>query len=848
MFFYKAVTTALEGINRQAPRNFLMIGHAELIAGFFMRLRYILFAILVLAAQIPVVGLGIWTRDHIINNEINDVSDRHLLIARNLAQTLARYHGDLTAAFDLASANQVAFPLNAQSQTLLDKLGIRTMCSFSLSGTPNLIKAEGSESLKCGEILKKGTFNFVLANALTKKTAISPLHKMDNGDLRLFAVNKRDRVLRVGAIDPMFFRVLAAQVRFGRMGHAVIVDQAGQVLAHPKKEWENVARPLGDAQIVRAMLRGDTGVMQFQSPSLKGEMIAGYSGVVGPGWGVMIPQPVAELQLKAYDAVRPIYYIVAIGLAIAAAAATYISQLVAKPLEKITKLARSAKTVAELHELPELKGVLVPTEPREIVVAYNGMVRSIRTSEAKVRAQAYTDGLTGLLNRSAFNEASEALFATFREKKASSALFYFDLDGFKNINDNHGHAIGDRVLLETSRRVVELCKAHFGLNHIYSPLIDDVKEAGDNNLPIFARVGGDEFVLVLPDAGNHKNRLRFADALTTRLLAPYHFDDLNLTAGASIGGAVFPEGKDNIDAVMHRADAALYHAKARGKGQYCFYDPAQGVRSIVEIRREIANAIKDNQMVLYYQPKIDCQTSDVNSVEALVRWQHPELGLQSPAAFIPQIEDSEEISALGEWVLERAASDLARWKAEGRDLTIAVNIGARHLVSVGFPERALHIVSNAGVAPSSIELEITEEIAMRQEDNTGNIIDTLKANGFRVALDDYGRGYSNLSRLADVKVDVIKIDRSLILNVESHERTRKIVAATIAMAEALECRVVAEGIEEAGHAALLRKLGCHELQGYFFAKPMEREQLTGWLNARGRNDVATLQGEIIKNL
>ena len=367
-----------------------------------MRLRHMLFALLVLAAQIPVAGLGFWTRDHIIQSEIDDVSDRHLLIARNLSLTLARYHGDLTAAFDLASANQGTMPLIAQSQKLLDKLGIVTLCSFSLDGQPKLIKAEGSQSLKCGDIAKKGTFGFVLANALSKKTIISPLHKSANGDLRLFAVNKRDNILRVGAIEPAFFRTLAAQVRFGTMGHAVIVDQAGQVLAHPKKEWENIARPLGDAQIVRAMLRGDTGVMQFESPSLKGEMIAGYAGVEGAGWGVMIPQPVSELNIKAYNAVQPVYYIVAFGLVLAAAAAIYIAKLVASPLENITRAARSAKSVAELNELPELKGLIVPAEPREIVTAYNSMVRAIRTSEEKVRAQAYTDSLTGILNRSAF--------------------------------------------------------------------------------------------------------------------------------------------------------------------------------------------------------------------------------------------------------------------------------------------------------------------------------------------------------------------------------------------------------------------------------------------------------------
>jgi predicted signal transduction protein with EAL and GGDEF domain len=809
-----------------------------------MRLRHILFFLLVLAAQIPVAGLGVWTRNHIINSEISDVSDRHLLIARNLALSLARYHGDLVSGFDLASANQVAYPLNAQSQTLLDKLGLRTLCSFSLLGKPKLIKAEGSQSLKCADIAEKKVFSFVLANALGKKTTISPLYKLGTGDLRLFAVNKRDNVLRVGAIEPAFFRALAAQVRFGAMGHAVIVDQAGQVLAHPKKEWENIARPLGDAQIVRAMLRGDTGVMQFESPSLKGEMIAGFSGVEGAGWGVMIPQPVSELNIKAFDAVKPIYFIVSIGLAIAALAAVYVSHLVAHPLEKITLLARKVKSVAELSELPELKGVLVPAEPREIVTAYNGMVRAIKVSEEKVRYQAYTDGLTGLLNRRAFNEAAEMLFGMLKGKQGGGVLFYFDLDGFKNINDTHGHAIGDKVLLEASRRTSELCKTYLGLDHIFSPLITNISDMDRQLLPIFARVGGDEFVLVLPQAGSLKMREHFANELTACLLAPYIFDDLNLKAGASIGCAVFPEGKDTLDAALHRADAALYHAKARGKGQFCFYGPKDGVRSIVEIRREIAEAISKNEMVLHYQPKLEAKTGAANSVEALVRWQHPVLGLQSPITFIPHIEDSVEICALGEWVLRQASRDLALWQSEGRTLSIAVNVGAKHLVSLDFPRRALEIVQQAGIDPRLIELEITEEIAMQDNDNTRAIIDTLKSQGFSVALDDYGRGYSNLSRLADLKVDVIKIDRSLIMNVESHERTRKIVAATIAMADALDCRVVAEGIEEASHAALLRKLGCHELQGYFFAKPMERAALNIWFNEREKNTVAALRDQI----
>ncbi|MGL4406342.1 MAG: putative bifunctional diguanylate cyclase/phosphodiesterase, partial [Notoacmeibacter sp.] len=544
----------------------------------------------------------------------------------------------------------------------------------------------------------------------------------------------------------------------------------------------------------------------------------------------------------------PIYIIVAIGLALAAAAAVYLARIVAKPLEHITQLAKRAKSVAELSELPELEGRLVPAEPREIVTAYNGMVRAIRASEAKVRAQAYTDGLTGVLNRSAFNEAAEKLFVALKGRKHSGLLVFFDLDGFKGINDNHGHATGDKILKELSKRTIELSKAFFKADRMFNFLTDEQSQANLWKLPIFARLGGDEFVLIVPHCGNIRTCKQFTFELTQKLLEPYVLDDLTLKASASLGCAMFPEGADTLENALHRADAALYHSKAMGKGRFCFYAPEEGIRSITEIRREVSDAIKENQMVLFYQPKVDAQTGAVNSVEALVRWQHPQLGLQGPINFIPQIEDSDEICALGEWVLRQAVKDLAKWQASGRKLAVAVNVGARHLVSANFSQDAFTIVNHAGIDPRLIELEITEEIAMRQDDKTSTIIDQIKAHGFSVALDDYGRGYSNLSRLAEVKVDVIKVDRSLILNVEHHERTRKIVAATIAMANALDCRVVAEGIEDASHAAMLRKLGCHELQGYFFAKPMPVEKLNEWLAARETNLVGALQQQISKTV
>jgi diguanylate cyclase len=386
--------------------------------------------------------------------------------------------------------------------------------------------------------------------------------------------------------------------------------------------------------------------------------------------------------------------------------------------------------------------------------------------------------------------------------------------------------------------------------------------------PYFARLGGDEFVLLVEglqslDAINlFALRLQQAASQPVDLLS----GDL-IEQTVSIGVTCYPwsddwsaqrDGEarstarapahDQLESALQRADVALYHAKTRGKAQFCLNAPGTGIRSIGEMQAEIARAIADGQMVLHFQPKIASLSGKVSGVEALVRWNHPQHGLVMPASFIPVIEDSPVIADLGEWVLRAAASHMCHWRAQGRQLDVAINIAAFHYGTPGFAERMLAIAAECGLPPQSIVLEITEEAAMSPTEDAGAVIAELKKGGFQVALDDYGRGYSNLQRLAQISVDAIKIDRSLIAQVNEHERTREIVAATVAMADALKCRVVAEGIENAAHAATLRKLGCHELQGYYFAKPMPAEMLDNWLEQRSANAIAAMQGKLKKNL
>jgi EAL domain-containing protein (putative c-di-GMP-specific phosphodiesterase class I)/GGDEF domain-containing protein len=808
-----------------------------------MRLRHILFLLLALGAQIPVIAIGGWVRTYLEDVSQADVQDRHLLLARNLAGALARHTDDITTALRLLADGPRHMLYIQASSALHARLGFRSVCVVQLEPVA-LLDAAGAEYGRCKAIAEP---SFVARlNALPSadnETVLSRLLDSPAEGRSIFAVHRHFGKIVIGEVSTSRIQELAATVKFGRMGHAAITDQTGAVLAHPKKDWVASAFSIDALEPVKLALSGKSGVTTFFSPALKTEMVAGYAGVPSSGWAVMVPQPMAEIELKIYDALKPIYFTLAIGLIAALVLAYGAAGRIARPLERITAAALRADSLKSLVPIEEETRAFVPQEQRAIVAAFNGMVRSIHASEAKVRVLAYTDSLTGLLNRAAFTTMAESLLA----RGAGGVLYYFDIDDFKTVNDTRGHSEGDLVLKSVGDGIGRLLDARFGGR----AGVDALSGGNDARLPIFARFGGDEFVLLVPQAMAREEIDAFAVAMgaASRLAQP-STDSSDASDGEaiqiSIGAAAFdPAGFDTLDAILQRADAAVYHAKARGKARHCVYAPEEGVRSIHDIRAEVAAAIANDEMLLHYQPKVISRSGEVRSVEALVRWIKPAEGLVQPAAFIPAIEDSPVIIALGEWVMRAAAADILKWRAKGLDLTVAINIASRHYETPGFPERMTEIARACGVEPSSLILEVTEEAAMSPSAAAEDVIAELKRSGFQVALDDYGRGYSNLQRLAQIKVDAIKIDRSLIAHVNDHDRTLEIVAATVAMAEALDCRVIAEGIENSAHAATLRQLGCHELQGFFFARPMPAEALETWLAERAANPVGRLAKRIV---
>jgi EAL domain-containing protein (putative c-di-GMP-specific phosphodiesterase class I) len=353
---------------------------------------------------------------------------------------------------------------------------------------------------------------------------------------------------------------------------------------------------------------------------------------------------------------------------------------------------------------------------------------------------------------------------------------------------------------------------------------------------LLARLGSDEFAVLLDDAGRDE---AVAGALRLRaaLDEPFALQNIALHTSVSVGIALFPDDGPDLDTLLSKADMAMYKAKTLFKGHHVYSstddaDDATRLQTVEELR----TALTTDQLVLYYQPKIDLDTGDVHSVEALVRWEHPTRGLLYPDAFLALVEEFGLMPSLTQVVLKTALDQVADWYRQGQRLTVAVNLSASSLVDSGLPEQVASMLAARGVPPQALQLEITEEFLMADRDRARTILTRLRDSGVQISVDDYGTGYSSLSYLLDLPVDELKLDRSFVFPMADDARAAALVASTIALAHSLNLRMVAEGVETGDVFSELRRLGCDQAQGYFMSRPMPAAELDHWLSNRPELD------------
>ncbi|TFW16047.1 EAL domain-containing protein [Massilia arenosa] len=433
------------------------------------------------------------------------------------------------------------------------------------------------------------------------------------------------------------------------------------------------------------------------------------------------------------------------------------------------------------------------------VTHFVGVLNDITTAkhyERRLRHLAHHDALTGLANRTLLQEKLHLAISEAQRDGGIGALAFLDLDNFKHINDSFGHDAGDAVLREIARR-----------------LRDCMRETDT-----VARVGGDEFVLVIKDQQHVAEIGALLDRIGRSIVMPVPFGRQEIVPGTSIGVALFPRDGDSVDRVMRAADAAMYHAKSLGKNNCQFYSAqlSQVVHQRLLLEASLGRAIRGHELLLYYQPKVDLRSGRMIGAEALVRWNHPEQGLLAPANFIPVAEQTGLIVPLGDWVLCEACAALQQLRGSGpSDFVISVNLAARQLRQREFVAHLAEILKVHEVAPEQIELEVTESQLMDNPAEAMEALTDLKAMGVRLSIDDFGTGYSSLSYLQKFPVDVIKIDRSFL--VKSDDDHAVIMRAIIALGHSLKLKVIAEGVETQDQLAFLRDHDCDQIQGNYFS-------------------------------
>ena len=430
-----------------------------------------------------------------------------------------------------------------------------------------------------------------------------------------------------------------------------------------------------------------------------------------------------------------------------------------------------------------------------------GVALAAQAREAQLVFRAHHDDLTGLPNRALLRERLQQELAHARRDGSQLALLFLDLDRFKSVNDTLGHDGGDQLLRVTASRL-RAC----------------VRECDT-----VARLGGDEFVVLLTGLPSPQQAAKLAGQILASLAQPFQIDGTECFIGASIGISVFPADGTTAEELLKHADIAMYRAKAAGRGRFVFFEDSMNVeqRERAWMEHELRLAIARKQLSMHYQPRIDLHDGRLLGAEALLRWHHPELGRVSPATFIPLAEEVGLIDEIGPWVLRHVCEQLAVWQAAGFAIgTVAVNVSGRQFKTNNLVALVQQALDSSGIAPHTLELEVTEGILIDDVDAVIEVLGQLRQLGVSVALDDFGTGYSSMAYLRKLPIDVLKIDQSFVRDLAHDEGAGTIVQAIIAMAHALQKSVVAEGVETLAQATLLRTWGCNEAQGYYFSHPI----------------------------
>ena len=429
-----------------------------------------------------------------------------------------------------------------------------------------------------------------------------------------------------------------------------------------------------------------------------------------------------------------------------------------------------------------------------------------KKSEERANYMAHYDSLTELPNRTLLNEKLTSVLNEADVNGKQAALLYLDLDNFKTVNDSLGHNYGDELLRDISRKL-ETCV---------------------RKIDTISRLGGDEFAILLPTIENTDDIIKIIDRIMIIFKYPFILSGKEFYITSSIGISIYPNDGQDTESLMRNSDTAMYSSKNSGKNKYKFFNNAMNdkILQTIELENNLRHALKRNEFVMHYQPKIDLVTDTISGFEALIRWESPSKGLIPPMDFIPLAEETGLIVPIGDWVLKTACQQIKKLQDLGyTSLNMSINLSARQFKHNNLVDSINNIISETGIGPESVELEITETMVMENLDNTVKTLKKIKESGIKISLDDFGIGYSSLNYLRKLPIDILKIDKDFVLDILQDKKQAEIAKTIILLAHSMDLKVIAEGVGNVDILNLLKNYGCDMAQGYLFSKPIKSEYI-----------------------
>ena len=533
-----------------------------------MKLRNLLVLLFFVVVLIPSLLFWAWPYSKALDSEIHEVKERHLVIAKNLAMALERYYQDVTSAFKVLSFHLGNGDEREEINELLNVYDFHSIMLVSPE-TGRIQDCINNDDHSCPPSIDKKTLNFAKKFLVQGEARISPVvanSSFENNSM-LMVVMPMGENFALGFLSTRYIVNLGKRVAFGKKGHAAILDQVGDVMAHPLPDWIKTQKSMATTTVVQKMMAGKTGVDTFISPAFLNEMIAGYASVAGAGWGVMVPQPLAELHKKAEAIDRTAMFIMMLGLGIALLIAIPVSFIITKPLERLSRATRLIGKKDNFDANLEVSNSkFLPREVRKLNDNFLEMMEQLKKSRKSIARLAYMDINTALPNRNFFQKLARQALLEMTDKKSKGAMLFIDFDGFKQINDTHGHRAGDELLSLFAKQLL----IHFSLwdetKTKYSIMDNDTL---DDVIP--ARLGGDEFIVLFKNIADKSDIEARAESLKSEVFGKYQlYGNLTLTLSGSMGIAIFPEHGASYEKLIKAADMAMYAAKARGNNSICF--------------------------------------------------------------------------------------------------------------------------------------------------------------------------------------------------------------------------------------------------------------------------------------